>query len=230
MMDLTALSPRELLDLTQQTCVDPETRRALLDHPDLPLAGLLNLALVDLQAFASHPTIRLCAGTNPDFAQNLPGHLLVPLVKNDLLIGSGALQRLATSPKVSTEVRLALAASPRLSHQMTVALMRRGNRVRMALADNPNTQQVFLVFFSKSRKVALRAKVAKSCNLPRKTLEHLSRDHESSVRWGVAQNPNTPRAVLKALLSDSLPATRALARKALELPWIEENLAEWSRL
>jgi hypothetical protein len=79
---------------------------------------------------------------------------------------------------------------------------RSAERVRMAVACNPNAPRSLLEALAAHQEVEVRQAVARNPMVPDRLLEALATDRHWSVRVAVAQNPRVPGSVLEALATD----------------------------
>jgi hypothetical protein len=221
------MSPEELLSMTTQTCVHPITRRTLLDQPRMPIEGLINLAMLDVKAFAAHPTVRLNAATDFQFIEGLHLNLLAALIKKGLLFGPARLHQLVCSKKMPIQIVRAIARSPHMTEAIAKDLLTKDKSVEMELAANPRISPEILMQLPTAYSLEMAVVLAERQDLPGEMVQNLLKDGRPAVLWRLANNPAMPTEVLEVLAKDDRPGIRAQARERLGCGWSTEGLRAW---
>jgi hypothetical protein len=119
----------------------------------------------------------------------------------------------------------------------------RWDRIRMRVAENPNTPPDVLAHLAKDSCHDVRVAVATNPACPLDVVQMVAQDEDIVVRHGLAQSINVPASVLQVLADDDNAWVRGEALKTLEIlrTWTQQELADaraqikidqacWSRL
>ena len=163
----------------------------------------------DMKMRAALMLVRLDAGTAPRLARDHDAHVRAAVAS---VCGSGTpdetLQTLAEDH--SSEVRLALAANPRVPPRILALLAVDENHwVRKNLAGNPGTPLGTLRRLAADDTRSVREAVVWNERTPPKLLAQLAEDQDASVRKAVVRNPATPAWILNPAVNDQSAVVRS---------------------
>ncbi len=220
-------SPEDLMRRLQEPTLTHKDCQMLLQHPRLPLRGLVQLGPIDPELFFAHPTVRLVMATDPGFLKRLDAELQVHLIRHSDLAGPETLRRLAGSRQDPTPRRMAAAESPVLPPDLALDYPGHSAKVRRSLASNPVLPRQVVEILAHDKDAQVRVVVALRRDLHDLALSELVQDPSPQVRWTVAGNPTCRGRHLEALLHDRIAAIRVRARRFLGGSRIDRDLAEW---
>lgn len=90
-------------------------------------------------------------------------------------------------------------------------------RIRMRVAENPNTPASILELLAKDKDADVRLAVATNRSSPIDVVYALALDEDPTVRHGLAEDPNSPAGVLKILKTDENAYVSFRAKKTMAL-------------
>jgi hypothetical protein len=90
------------------------------------------------------------------------------------------------------------------------------DRVRLRVAENPNSPRDVLAHLAKDPVSEIRAAVAVNPACPKKLRTNIAKDEDASVRWVIAEDPHTDPELLRELADDTNPYVSVRAKKTLD--------------
>jgi hypothetical protein len=109
------------------------------------------------------------------------------------------------------------AGSPKVSPKLLAALARSvHSKVRLRVAENPNTPEEVLSYLAQDRDAEVRIAVATAGKTPARVVQALARDSDPTVRHGIAEDVLSSIEVLRLLAEDDNAYVSCRAKKTLE--------------
>ena len=217
----------ELLACARSKELSLDERRALIQHPHLPIEGLLLLGRMEPKLFFAHPMVRLLLVTDGSFLDKLPVSLKMRMVELGVHLGPETLRRLGSNPDDPIRLRIVIARNPMLPADLARVYLRQCVAIRRALARNTGLAPALVNRLGRDESHRVRRVVAGRADVPRSVVRRLVVDAVPEVRWVLAKNEKCPRFGLEALSVDAYPPIRASANESLGRPREDAALMRW---
>lgn len=122
----------------------------------------------------------------------------------------------------SFQLYLQAGSEATLPHQLANLVHSSHTKVRLRVAENPNTPVSSIQVLANDESAEVRLAVATNTSTPKELIHRLARDEDPTVRYGIAEDANIASEILEELTSDDNPYVCARAIKtirAITMKW-----------